>query len=118
MVCAQDCGEIINPEGTRMQIEGGLIQGLGYTLAEEIRFDRGAVFDENFDSYSMPRFSWIGEIESVLVPSPELGPQGGGEPSVTLVGAVVANAVHDATGARVRELPMTPGRVREALGRG
>ncbi len=115
IVCAQDMGEIINPEGALMQAEGGLIQGLGYTLREEVRFDRGAIFDENFDSYSIPRFSWLPEVEVVLVPSPELGPQGGGEPSVTTVGAVVANAIHDAVGARMYELPMTPTRVRAAL---
>jgi CO/xanthine dehydrogenase Mo-binding subunit len=115
IVCAQDMGEIVNPEGALMQAEGGLIQGLGYTLREEVRFDRGAIFDENFDSYSIPRFSWLPDVEVVLVPSPELGPQGGGEPSVTTVGAVVANAIHDAVGARVYELPMTPTRVRAAL---
>jgi isoquinoline 1-oxidoreductase len=115
IVCAQDMGEIVNPEGARMQVEGGLIHGLGYTLKEEIRFDRGAVFDENFDSYLIPRFSWLPDIEALLVPNTPLGPQGGGEPAITTVGAVVANAVHDALGVRLYELPMTPMRVRSAL---
>ncbi|HSM59256.1 MAG TPA: molybdopterin cofactor-binding domain-containing protein [Longimicrobiales bacterium] len=118
MVCAQDMGEIINPEGARMQMEGGLIQGLGYALREEIRFDNGVIVDRNFDSYFIPRFSWLPKIEVTLVANPDLGPQGGGEPSVTTVGAVVANAVHDAIGHRVYELPMTPGRVKSAAGRG
>jgi isoquinoline 1-oxidoreductase len=115
IVCAQDMGEIVNPEGALMQMEGGLIHGLGYTLREEVRFDRGAVLEENFDSYFLPRFSWLPEIEALLVPNPELAPQGGGEPAITTVGAVVANALHDAIGRRLYELPMTPARVKEAL---
>ena len=115
IVCAQDMGEVINPEGARMQMEGGLIQGLGYALSEEIRFGRGAVADENFDTYRIPRFSWVGEIEAILVDNPELPPQGGGEPAITTVGAVLANAIHDAVGARLRELPMTPERVMRAM---
>jgi len=116
LVCAQDMGEVINPEGARMQMEGGLIQGLGYTLREEIHFDRGAITEKNFDSYALPRFSWLPSIEVTIVDNPDLGPQGGGEPSVTMVGAVVANAVHDAIGRRLFELPMTPERVLSALG--
>jgi isoquinoline 1-oxidoreductase len=115
IVCAQDMGEIVNPEGALMQMEGGLIQGLGYTLREEVRFDRGAITEENFDAYMIPRFSWVPKIEALLVPNPELGPQGGGEPAITTTGAVVANAVHDAIGARLYDLPMTPVRVKEAM---
>jgi isoquinoline 1-oxidoreductase len=114
IVCAQDMGEIVNPEGALMQMEGGLIQGLGYTLREEVRFDRGAITEENFDAYAIPRFSWLPKIEAMLVPNPELGPQGGGEPAITTTGAVVANAVHDAVGVRLYDLPMTPARVKEA----
>jgi nicotinate dehydrogenase subunit B len=115
IVCAQDMGEIINPEGARIQMEGCLTQGLGYTLAEEIHFDRGVILEENFDAYQIPRFSWLPEIETILLESPELGPQGGGEPAIVTVGAVVANAVHDAIGRRLYELPMSPTRVRSAL---
>jgi CO/xanthine dehydrogenase Mo-binding subunit len=115
MVCAQDMGEIVNPAGAKIQIEGCLIQGLGYTLAEEVRFDRGMILDQTFDSYQIPRFSWLPDIESVLVENAEIGPQGGGEPAITTVGAVVANAIFDATGARLYELPMTPARVRSAM---
>lgn len=115
IVCAQDMGEVINPEGARIQIEGGLTQGLGYSLAEEIHFDRGAIAEQNFDTYQIPRFSWLPKIETVLVESPELGPQGGGEPAITTTGAVIANAIHDAIGKRLYELPMTPARIRSAL---
>ena len=116
IVCAQDMGEVVNPEGARIQMEGGLTQGLGYSLAEEIHFDRGAIMERNFDGYMIPRFSWVPDIETLLVESPELGPQGGGEPATTSTGAVVANAIHDALGVRLFELPMTPARIMAALG--
>jgi CO/xanthine dehydrogenase Mo-binding subunit len=115
IVCAQDMGEVVNPEGAKIQMEGCLTMGLGYTLTEEIRFDKGVIFNENFDSYQLPEFSWLPKIEVDIIDNPELGPQGGGEPAITLVGAVVANAIHDATGARMYELPMSPGRVRRAI---
>ncbi|MGD8318917.1 MAG: molybdopterin-dependent oxidoreductase [Gemmatimonadota bacterium] len=118
IVCVQDMGEIINPEGARIQMEGGLTQGLGYTLAEEIHFDKGVIMEQNFDAYAVPRFSWLPEIETVLLETPELGPQGGGEPAITTTGAVVANAVHDAIGVRVYELPMTAARIKKALADG
>ena len=116
VVCVQDMGEIVNPEGARIQMEGCLTMGLGYTLAEEIRFDNGAIASENFDSYQLPRFSWLPRIEVDILDNPEIGPQGGGEPAITTVGAVVANAIHDAIGVRLYELPMTPARIRRALG--
>jgi nicotinate dehydrogenase subunit B len=118
IVCAQDMGEIINPRGAILQSEGALTMGLGYVLGEEVRFEGGAVLDENFGSYQIPRFSWVPEIEVVLVENPDLSPQGGGEPAITVMGAVVANAVHDACGARVYDLPMTPARVKDALAAG
>ncbi|HKJ92135.1 MAG TPA: molybdopterin cofactor-binding domain-containing protein [Longimicrobiales bacterium] len=114
MVCVQDMGEVINPEGAKLQVESCLTMGLGYALREEIRFQGGAVLDENFDSYQLPRFSWVPKIEVVLLDS-DLTPQGGGEPAIPTVGAVVANAIFDACGARLYELPMTPGRIRTAL---
>jgi isoquinoline 1-oxidoreductase len=115
VVCAQDTGEVINPEGARMQIEGCITMGLGYCLTEEIRFANGAVLDENYDTYELPRFSWLPKIEVVLVDDPDLGPSGCGEPAVTVMGAVVANAIHDAIGVRLFTLPMTPARILEAL---
>ena len=67
MVCAQDMGIIVNPEGARTQIEGGLTMGLGYALSEELRFHGGEVLDRNFDSYHLPRFSAVPRIEAVVV---------------------------------------------------
>jgi len=115
VVCAQDTGEVINPEGARMQIEGCLTMGLGYALTEEIRFKNGRVLDENYDTYEIPRFSWLPKIEVVLVDNPDLAPQGCGEPAVTTMGAVVANAIYDAIGVRLFTLPMTRARILEAL---
>jgi nicotinate dehydrogenase subunit B len=115
VVCAQDTGEVINPEGARMQIEGCITMGLGYSLTEEIRFKDGRVLDENFDTYEIPRFSWLPKIEVVLVDNPDMAPQGCGEPAVTLMGAVIANAIYDAIGVRMDTLPMTPARIKEAL---
>lgn len=115
VVCAQDTGEVINPEGARMQIEGCITMGLGYSLTEEIRFKDGRVLDENFDTYEIPRFSWLPKIEVVLVDNPDMAPQGCGEPAVTVMGAVIANAIYDAIGVRMDTLPMTPARIKEAL---
>jgi CO/xanthine dehydrogenase Mo-binding subunit len=106
-------GEIINPEGAAIQIEGGLTMGLGYVLTEEIRFNGGKILDTNFDSYELPRFSWVPEIETVLIDNPEMPPQGCGEPAITTMGAVIANAVYDAAGIRMFELPMTPERIKK-----
>jgi nicotinate dehydrogenase subunit B len=115
IVCAQDMGIVVNPEGAKMQIEGGITMGLGYALAEELRFRGGEILDRNFDSYEIPRFSGVARVEAVLVQNDDLAPQGGGEPSITTAGAVIANAVFDATGARVLRLPLTPERVRSAI---
>jgi len=118
VVCAQDTGEVVNPEGSRMQIEGCITMGLGYCLTEEIRFKDGAVLSKNYDDYEIPRFSWLPKIEVVLVDNPDLGPSGCGEPAITVMGAVVANAVYDAIGVRMFMLPMTPARILEALKKG
>jgi isoquinoline 1-oxidoreductase len=115
VVCAQDTGEVINPEGVRMQIEGCITMGLGYCFTEEIHFQGGKILDENFDTYEIPRFSWLPKIETVLVDNPEMPPQGCGEPAITAMGAVIANAVYDAIGTRLFVLPMTPARIKEAL---
>ena len=115
VVLAQDQGLIVNPDGTRQQIEGCITMGLGYTLSEEVRFKDGEVLDHNFDTYEIPRFSWLPKIESVLIDNPDSPALGCGEPPIINMGAVVANAIHDATGARLLQLPMTPARVKAAL---
>jgi len=118
MVCAQDMGVVVNPEGAAQQMEGCLTMGLGYALSEEVRFANGRVLDRNFNTYTLPHFSWVPEIETVILDSPDIPAQGGGEPAITTVGASLANAVFDATGARVLQLPLTPARVKAALATG
>ena len=83
VVCAQDMGIVVNPDGAKMQMEGAITMGLGYTLTEELRFRGGDILDRNFESYDIPRFSWVPPIETVLVKNDELAPQGGGEPAIT-----------------------------------
>jgi isoquinoline 1-oxidoreductase len=89
--------------------------GLGYALTEEMRFDNGKLLDTNFDTYTIPRFSWVPKIDTVIVPNPSLPPKGGGEPAIICTGGVLATAVHDATGAKMMQLPMTRDRVKAAL---
>ena len=115
VVCAQDMGVVVNPEGAKIQMEGCITMGLGYALTEEVHFNGGKVLDTNYDTYELPRFSWVPEIETVLIPNNENPPSGGGEPAIVLMGALVANAIYDATGARLFQLPMTPERVKAAL---
>jgi len=115
IVCAQDMGLVVNPDGATMQVEGSVTMGLGYVLSEELRFSGGRILDENFDTYELPRFSWLPRIETTLVPNDDLAPQGGGEPAIVPMGAVVANAVFDATGVRVTRLPIARARLRAAL---
>jgi isoquinoline 1-oxidoreductase len=98
-----------------MQMEGCIMMGLGYTLSEEVRFEGGRILTRNFDTYELPRFSGMPELDTFLVKNDELSPQGGGEPALVPVGAVVANAIFDATGARLFRMPMTPQRVKDAL---
>ena len=118
VVCAQDLGEIINPEGIKIQLEGCITMGLGYCFTEEILFKGGCVLNENFDTYDIARFSWLPKIEMVLINNPEMAPQGCGEGGITFMGGVMANAVYDAIGVRLFVLPMTPDRIKAALKKG
>jgi len=115
VACAQNMGRVINPEGATIQIEGCITMGLGYALTEEIRFDGGAIHNKNFDTYELPRFSWTPRIDTVIIDAQHEDPQGGGEPPIISMGAVVANAIYDATGVRLYQLPMTPERVLKAI---
>ncbi|MCJ7580260.1 MAG: molybdopterin-dependent oxidoreductase [Candidatus Aminicenantes bacterium] len=115
VVCAQDMGLIINPEGAKNQMEGCITMGLGYALTEEIQFRGGNILNHNFDTYEIPRFSWLPKIETVFVKNEKLSPQGGGEPAIVNMGAVIANAIYDAVGIRMLQLPMTRERIKAAL---
>lgn len=110
---------MISPDGARAQMEGCITMGLGYVLSEEIRFKGGRILDINFDTYELPRFSWLPKIETVLVDNPEMPAQGAGEPPICNMGSVIANTVFNATGVRVFRLPMSPAQIKESLtGRG
>ena len=117
VVCVMDQGLVVNPEGSRLQLEGGIIMGLGYTLAEEIHFRGGEILERDFDTYHIPRFSWAPKIETFLMDNPSTPPVGCGEPPAITVGALIANAIFDAVGVRLLHLPMTPERVRAAIQR-
>jgi len=115
VLCAQDMGLVINPQGATIQVEGCITMGLGYALSEDIRFKNGMILDRNFDTYELPRFSSLPKIETVLLDLKDEPAHGGGEPAIICVGAVIANAIHDATGARLLQMPMTAERVRKAI---
>jgi len=117
VVTAVDPGTVVNPEGARQQVEGCITMGLGYALSEEVLFKDGEVLARNFDSYEIPRFSTMPKMEVVLVDNRQFPPDGMGEPPIITMGSVIANAIHDATGARLLQLPMTPERVKAALKR-
>jgi nicotinate dehydrogenase subunit B len=115
VVCVYDMGLCVNPQGTKMQMEGCCLMSMGYALTEGLRFSDGVVLDRNFDTYNIPRFSWVPKIETIIFKKDDLPPQGAGEPAVIGMGAVIATGVYDATGAKLLEMPMTPKRVKEAL---
>lgn len=115
VVCAQDMGLAINPEGATIQMEGCITMGLGYALAEDVHFKDGRVLDLNFDTYELPRFSWLPEIRTYIIDDKHAAPQGGGEPAIICMGAVVANAIFDAVGARIFQMPLSPDRVKQGL---
>jgi isoquinoline 1-oxidoreductase len=115
VACAQDMGLCVNPQGALIQMEGCIMMGLGYTFTEEIQFEGGNIKNRGFDSYEIPRFSWTPKIDCVILDRKDKPPKGGGEPAIIAIGAIVANAIYDATGARLYRMPMTPARVLEAL---
>ncbi len=116
IVAAQEMGICINPKGSLMQMEGCIMMALGYTLTEDIRFKGGRIFTNNFHNYTVPRFSWLPEIDAFIVKNDDLAPQGGGEPAIVAIGAAVANALFDLNGTRVFQMPLTPERIKAAKG--
>jgi CO/xanthine dehydrogenase Mo-binding subunit len=112
---AHDCGLIINPDGLKNQIEGNIIQGVSRTLLEEVRFDANGVKNLDWVSYPILTYRRVPDIQVVLINRKEMPALGGGEPSTVPVPAAIANAVFDAVGVRVREVPMTPQKVQASL---
>jgi len=93
------------------------MMGLGYALTEEVHFRGREILERNFDTYEIPRFSGLPRIETVLIDNPDVAASGCGEPPIVTMGAVVANAIHDAVGARLLQLPMIPTRIKASLQR-
>jgi nicotinate dehydrogenase subunit B len=112
---SHDCGLIINPDGLKNQIEGNIIQGVSRALMEEVKFDSSGIKTLDWKSYPVIRFPDVPEIDIVLINRPEMPALGGGEPSSAPIAAAIANAIFDATGARLREAPFTPKRVLAGL---
>ena len=115
VVCAQDMGLVINPQGANLQIEGCIIMGLGYCLKEDIEFEGGDIKNKSFGKYELPKFSWVPKIETVLIDAQDEPAQGGGEPAIVIMGGLMANAIYDAIGVRMYQLPMSPARIKAAL---
>jgi isoquinoline 1-oxidoreductase len=108
IVTAFECGAIVNPDGLRNQVEGAVVQGLGGALFEAIEFENGRLTNGRFSQYRLPRFSDVPALETVLLDRRDLGSAGAGETPIVAVAPAIANAIFDATGARLRSLPLMP----------
>jgi len=115
VACAHDCGQIINPDGVRAQVEGSILQTLSRALMEEVKFDRSRVTSVDWSSYPIMRFSEVPNLDIELIDRPTQPPLGAGEAACSPVGAALGNAVFDATGVRLRTVPFRPQRVKSAL---
>lgn len=111
----QDCGQIINPDGVRNQIEGNVVQTVSRTLKEEVTFDRSRVTSLDWASYPILTFPEVPDVDIDLIDRPTEKPWGVGEPAASVVPSAIANAVFDAVGVRMRSVPFTPDKVRAAL---
>lgn len=117
-VIAHDCGPISNPDGLRNQIEGGLLQGMSRALVEEVTWDRHRITSFDWETYKSLALDYVvPTIECVFVTPPGVRATGAGETAITVAPAAIGNAIFAATGARLREVPFTPERVRAALDR-
>jgi CO/xanthine dehydrogenase Mo-binding subunit len=115
-VVCNDVGPVSNPDGLRNQIEGGALQGLSRALGEEVTWDRSGVTSIDWRTYhSLPLGFAVPAIETVLIDQTEGKAMGAGETAITIVAAAVGNAIFDATGVRIRQVPFTPERVKGAL---
>ena len=116
LVVAQDCGPISNPDGMRNQIQGGALQGMSRALGEAVTWDEEKVTSIDWRTYrSLPVGFAIPRIETVLINQPDEEACGSGETAITVVAAAIGNAIFDATGVRIREVPFTPERVKAAI---
>ncbi len=113
---AVDAGQIINPDGLMNQIEGGIIQATSWTLKEAIAFDRRRILTKSWADYAILTFPEVPAVDIVLLDHPDERALGAGEASSGPMAAAIANAIANATGARVRAMPLTPAKIVAALG--
>jgi CO/xanthine dehydrogenase Mo-binding subunit len=114
---AHDCGQVVNPDGTVNQVEGGVIQTVSRTLMEQVRWDRSKVLSRDWVSYPILRHDQVPKVFVDLIDRPGEPSTGAGEPTACAIPAAIGNAVFDATGARLRAVPFTPEQVLAALAR-
>jgi len=115
-VVALDCGPISNPDGLRNQIEGGILQGMSRALVEEVTWDNKRVTSIDWETYNSLYLDYeMPTVETVFVTPPNVPATGAGETAITVIPAAIGNAIFDATGVRLREVPFTPQRVKAAL---
>lgn len=112
---AHDCGQIINPDGLKNQIEGNVVQTASRTLFEELRFDRSTVTSRDWATYPILRFADAPDVVIDLIDRPREAPWGAGEPTAAVVPSAISNAIFDATGIRMRSVPFTAEKVLAAL---
>jgi len=106
-----ECGAIHNPDNLRAQVEGCIIMGMGGALREAIAFENGQISNASFSQYRVPRFSDVPKIETILLNRPDIPSAGGGETPIIAIAPAIANAVFDATGRRVRSMPISASRI-------
>ena len=115
VVCAHDCGFIVNPKSLQGTIEANVIQSVSRSLYEEVTFDDHAVTSVDWKTYPILHMTEVPEVVAVMLNRPNIAPGGAGEPSSRTTAAAIANAIHDATGARLRTAPFTPKNVLAAM---
>jgi isoquinoline 1-oxidoreductase len=108
VVQAFDCGAVVNPDHLKLQLEGAVIQGLGGALFEAVHFENGRILNPHMASYRVPRFSDAPSVEIILVDRKDLPSAGAGETGIVTIAPALGNAICDATGLRLRSLPMAP----------
>lgn len=108
VVVGFDCGLVVNPDGARNQIEGSIVMGMGTALWEAVEFDGGRVLNAGFARYRVPRITDMPEIDVVFTGDDDVPSSGAGEPGIVPIAAAIANAVRDATGTAIEELPIVP----------
>ncbi|HXZ13095.1 MAG TPA: molybdopterin cofactor-binding domain-containing protein [Candidatus Sulfotelmatobacter sp.] len=114
VVTAFECGAIVNPDNLKNQVEGSNIQGLGGALFEAVQFENGRILNARFSRYRVPRFSDIPAMETVLLNRKDIPPAGAGETTIVGIAPAVGNAIFDATGVRLRAMPLVPNGLKSA----